>query len=189
MATIIFRTNPKEQAYEVEHGATENFMALKVAERQAREEAEAAEEEEKIDPMKQLENRTKASRQQMEASDQIQSLRSMKHRMHSVDIDSIIHSKRQEIAEETNLAITDGHQAEDAIRAEARALLKRKKTGSSESGEAGSSQGCDNKGLKRPSATSDLNARLFARPGTSSKKPISDALLKLKKKIKVDGSK
>lgn len=100
MATIIFKTNPKDQAYEVEHGATENFMALKMAEKQAREEAEAEVEEEKINPMKHLENRTKSSKQQMEASEQIQNLRSIKFQHHKVNLDALIASKREEIARE-----------------------------------------------------------------------------------------
>lgn len=123
MATIIFRTNPKEQGYEVEHGATENFMALKMAERQARHEAEAEEEEEKINPMKHLENRTKASRQQMEASEQIQNLRSIKYQYHNVNLDAVIQSKREESIEENKLAIRCG---EDDIRSEAIKLLKQK---------------------------------------------------------------
>lgn len=170
MATIIFKTNPKEQAYEVELGATENFMALKVAERQAREEAEAAEEEEKIDPMKQLENRTKASKQQMEASDQIQSLRSIKYRMHSVDIDAVIHSKRQEIAEESILPIAEKSN-DDEIRAEAIKLLKRKAIDSSETSSTST--------IIPPKTKNDTPAM------ASGSKKLSSSLLSLKKKIKV----
>lgn len=96
MTPIIFKTNPKEQGYEVEHGATEHFKAAKLAEKQAREEAEAEEEEEKINPMKHLENRTKASKQQMEASEHLQSLRALKYRHSRVDLDALIYSKRCE---------------------------------------------------------------------------------------------
>lgn len=126
MAAIVYRTNPKGQCYEVEQGATENFKALKVAEQLAREQAEAEEEEEKIDPMKQLESRTKASKQQMEASEQIQNLRTIKHKFHSVDIDSLIESKRQEAAQESQLAITAPNDDDD-IRSEAKRLLMKRK--------------------------------------------------------------
>lgn len=164
MATIIFRTNPKEQGYEVEHGATENFMALKMAERQAQEEAEAEEEEEKINPMKHLENRTKASRQQMEASEQIQSLRSIKYRYHNVDLNAVIQSKREESAEESSLAIKD---KDDDIRSEALKLYKRKAI----------------------EADHGSSATILEKPQTITPKPntskVSSALSSLKKKIKV----
>lgn len=123
MAPIIFRTNLKDQGYEVEHGATENFMALKMAERQAKEEAEAEEEEEKINPMKHLENRTKASRQQMEASEQIQNLRSIKYRYNSISIDSVIGSIKEESANNEGHDVKDG---DEELELETRKILKRK---------------------------------------------------------------
>lgn len=164
MATIIFRTNPKQQNYEIEHGATENFMALKMAERQAQEEAKAEEEEEKINPMKQLENRTKASRQQMEATEQIQHLRSIKYKFHCVDLDSLIQSKRQESVEESELP---ADHVEDKIMVEARKLLK---------GKALESHG---------TSTSSSSSLLLARPVTSgTSKKLAPSLSSLKKKIK-----
>lgn len=164
MATIIFRTNPKEQGYEVEHGATENFMALKMAERQAQEEAEAEEEEEKINPMKHLENRTKASRQQMEASEQIQNLRSIKYRFHNVDLDKVIQSKREESTEEARLSKED---KDDDIRSEALKLYKRKAI----EADSGSSATISK---KSPPET--------PKPNTSK---VSSTLSSLKKKIKI----
>lgn len=170
MATIIFRTNPKEQGYEVEHGATENFMALKMAEKQAQEEEEAEKEEEKINPMKHLENRTKASRQQMEASEEIQNLRSIKFRFNSVNLDAVIESKRREasLEDQTGLEALD-----DEIRLEARKLLKRKAIESSET--SSSSVGI----LAKPS-TSKLS---LSKPPSSISK-VSNSLSILKKKIK-----
>lgn len=164
MATIIFRTNPKEQGYEVEHGATENFMALKMAERQAREEAEAEEEEEKINPMKHLENRTKASKRQMEASEQIQNLRSIKYRYHSVDLDAVIKSKREESAEDAKLAIED---KDDDIRSEALKMYKRK-------------------AIEADQGTSAMIVKNAPSKESQLKAPkVSSALSNLKKKIKV----
>lgn len=151
MATIIFRTNPKDQAYEVEHGATENFRALKLAEKQAREEAEAEEEEEKINPMKHLENRTKSSRQQMEASEQIQNLRSIKFQHLKVDLDAIIASKKEErVREEAPevLALVES----DEISQQAKLMFERKLDKSK-------SKDLEDKSLKRKfySASSSLS--------------------------------
>lgn len=123
MATIIFRTNPKEQGYEVEHGATENFMALKMAEKQAQEDAVAEEEEEKINPMKHLEMRTKASKRQMEASEEIQNIRAIKFKYNSVDIDAIIKSKRQESILEVKPSLEDD---DDDVRLEAKRMMKKR---------------------------------------------------------------
>lgn len=175
MATIIFRTNLKEHSYEVEQGATENFMALKMAEKQAREEAEAEEEEEKIDPMKQLEKRTKASKQQMEASEQIHCLRTLKHKMLSIDIDAVIKSKQEEASRDTVLAITDdGHKSDDEIRVEAKRLLKRKTFEKS-------NETCPTK-MVAPGGSS---SKPKPGPNTGGSKMLSSSLMSLKKKIKV----
>jgi hypothetical protein len=132
MAAIVYRTDLGEAGYVMEQGATENYRAVKVSERLAREQAEAEEEEEKIDPMKQLENRTKTSKQQMEASEQIQSLRTIKHKLNSVDLDSLIKSKQQEASRETMLAI-GAKEEDDEIKREAKRILMKRKAPDSDS--------------------------------------------------------
>lgn len=171
MATIIFRTNLKEQGYEVEHGATENFMALKMAEKQAQEEAMAEEEEEKINPMKHLENRTKASKRQMEASEEIQNIRSIKFQYNSVDLDAIIQSKRQESTPESKSNLeTD----EDDVRLEAKRLLKKRAL------ECGTTS-IDS--VKSLSITSTSKQSVLKIPSSTSK--TFNSLSELKKKIKI----
>jgi len=63
---ISFKTDPQNTDYEIEAGATRNFMALKLAEEQARREEQELREEEANNPMKLLENRTQQSRNEIE---------------------------------------------------------------------------------------------------------------------------
>jgi len=79
--------------YEVEHGATPNFKALKLAEQQAVQEEKDKQEEEKLNPMKLLENRTKASRREMESIEALEDLKEINQRQISLDYESILQKK------------------------------------------------------------------------------------------------
>lgn len=96
MAEITFKTDPRNMDYEVEHGATPNFKALKLAEQQAEQEAKEKEEEEKLNPMKMLENRTKASRREMEALEALEDLREINQRQITVNFEEILSQKQKE---------------------------------------------------------------------------------------------
>lgn len=168
MGKIVFRTNP--DGYEVESGATENFMAFKMAEKQAVEEAEAEKEEEKINPMKHLESRTNASKRQMEASEQIQNLRLLKRDYHKIDVDKIIHDKQLEAIEETRQKSNEDD--EDDIREEAIRLLSKRAISKPDVITDSSNDTVGSK--SSPSATKSF------------KRPISASLNDLKKKIKIN---
>lgn len=60
------QTDPENADYKLEAGATRNFEALRTAEILAKKEEERKKEEEDNNPMKLLENRTKASQKEME---------------------------------------------------------------------------------------------------------------------------
>lgn len=60
------QTDPENADYKLEAGATRNFEALRTAEILAKKEEEKKKEEEDNNPMKLLENRTKASQKEME---------------------------------------------------------------------------------------------------------------------------
>ncbi len=89
MQEITFKTDPKNMDYEVEHGATQNFKALKLAEQQAVQEQKDKEEDEKLNPMKLLENRTKASRIEMETIEALEDLKEMNQNKNVLDFESI----------------------------------------------------------------------------------------------------
>ncbi|RWS19053.1 coiled-coil domain-containing protein 9-like protein, partial [Leptotrombidium deliense] len=99
MAEITFKTDPKSCDYELEHGATRNFQALRLAEQQAEREAKEKEEEEKLNPMKMLENRTKASRREMEELEALEELKDMSQRQIYINYEDILERKKKEMEE------------------------------------------------------------------------------------------
>ncbi|KAL1432698.1 hypothetical protein MTO96_012913 [Rhipicephalus appendiculatus] len=80
LAEVTFKTDPANSDYIVEHGATRNFQALKLAEEAAEREAKEEEEEEKNNPMKLLEKRTKASKQEMDLIEALEDLKDLNKR-------------------------------------------------------------------------------------------------------------
>lgn len=87
---ISFKTDPRNTDYEIEAGATRNFMALKLAEEQALREEEEAREEEASNPMKLLENRTKQSKNEIELLESLEELKDLNRRQEAVDYDSML---------------------------------------------------------------------------------------------------
>lgn len=87
---ISFKTDPKNTDYEIEAGATRNFMALKLAEEQAQREEDERKEEEATNPMKLLENRTQQSKQELELLESLEELKDLNRRQQSIDYDSML---------------------------------------------------------------------------------------------------
>ncbi|GFY71992.1 splicing factor YJU2 [Trichonephila inaurata madagascariensis] len=100
LAEITFKTDPENADYIVEHGATRNFQALKLAEEAAAKEAKELEEEEKNNPMKLLENRTQASKQEMELMETLEELKDLNQRHAKVDIENLLVDKQQQLIDE-----------------------------------------------------------------------------------------
>ncbi|CAG5009641.1 unnamed protein product [Parnassius apollo] len=97
---ISFKTDPKNTDYEIEAGATRNFMALKLAEEQAKREEEEQKEEEANNPMKLLEYRTEQSRQEIELLESLEELKELNRRQQSVDYEGMLKQYQSETAEE-----------------------------------------------------------------------------------------
>ncbi|GJQ81193.1 hypothetical protein Trydic_g23362 [Trypoxylus dichotomus] len=87
---ISFKTDPRNTDYEIEAGATRNFMALKLAEEQALREEEELKEEEANNPMKLLENRTKQSKNEIELLESLEELKDLNRRQRAVDYDTML---------------------------------------------------------------------------------------------------
>jgi len=90
VSEICFRTDPETTDYVLEAGATRNFEALKKAEDQADREAEARKEELENNPMKLLEERTAASKNEMEVAESLEELRELNRRTVAVDYVSML---------------------------------------------------------------------------------------------------
>lgn len=87
---ISFKTDPQNTDYEIEEGATRNFMALKLAQEQEKREVDAEKEEEATNPMKLLENRTQQSKQEIELMESLEELRDLNRRQGNVDYDTML---------------------------------------------------------------------------------------------------
>lgn len=87
---ISFKTDPKNTDYEIEAGATRNFMALKLAEEQAQKEEDELKDEEANNPMKLLENRTEQSKNEIELLESLEELKDLNRRHQNIDYDSML---------------------------------------------------------------------------------------------------
>jgi len=77
LAEITFLTDPENQDYEMECGAIRNFESIRLAEKQAELEAKQEKEEEKTNPMKILENRTRDSKREMTIIETLEDLKEL----------------------------------------------------------------------------------------------------------------
>jgi len=89
-AEVVFKTDPKNSDYEMESGGSRNFEVW-------REDAEVAtalekerEEEEKVDAMKALENRTVDNKQEMDVLDALDEIKAINQRHERIDTDALI---------------------------------------------------------------------------------------------------
>ncbi|XP_017877345.1 YJU2 splicing factor homolog [Ceratina calcarata] len=97
---ISFKTDPKNTDYEIEAGATRNFMALKLAEEQAQREEDEEKEEEATNPMKLLEKRTLQSKQELELLESLEELKDLNRRQQTIDYDQMLEQFDTEAAKQ-----------------------------------------------------------------------------------------
>ncbi|CAD5111128.1 DgyrCDS467 [Dimorphilus gyrociliatus] len=90
VSEIAFKTDPENADYKLEAGATRNFEALRTAEILAKKEEEKMKEEEDNNPMKVLENRTKASQKEMENLEVLEEIKQQNSRHAKMDHEDII---------------------------------------------------------------------------------------------------
>jgi len=96
VSEICFRTDPASTDYVIEAGATRNFEALRKAEELAEKEENARKEELENNPMKLLEERTAASKNEMEIAESLDELRELNRRTVAIDYDSMFEKFAQD---------------------------------------------------------------------------------------------
>jgi hypothetical protein len=89
-AQISFKTDPKNSDYECEWGATRNYEVWKDNEQAVAKDAEATAEEERLDSMRALENRTLDSKTEMDILDALDETLAINRRHERVDTDALL---------------------------------------------------------------------------------------------------
>jgi len=90
VSEIVFRTDPANTDYVLEAGATRNFEALAKAEKIAEEEQKAHAQELADNPMKLLEERTEASKNEMARMEALEELHDLNKRTIKVDYETML---------------------------------------------------------------------------------------------------
>ena len=87
---IVFKTDPKNADYEMESGATRNFEMWRDNEAEESEESKLRLEEEKVDAMKALENRTLDSKVEMDVLDALDEIKAINQRHERVNTEALL---------------------------------------------------------------------------------------------------
>lgn len=114
---ITFRTDPANSDYQLEEGAIRNFESVRLAEKQAKEEAAKEAEEEATNPMKLLENRTRDSRKEMAAIEALEDIKEINARNASVDVEQML---AQQLEQQKQYELMKKQLEEEEVEAEIR---------------------------------------------------------------------
>ncbi|XP_038063590.1 splicing factor YJU2-like [Patiria miniata] len=95
ISEISFKTDPENEDYTIENGATRLFEAAKMLRKAEEQEKQDREEEEANNPMKVLENRTKDSKNEMEILENLEELREINTRKLDIDYAEILRRKAE----------------------------------------------------------------------------------------------
>lgn len=110
---IAFKTDPRNADYICEIGATRNFEHWRVRDKDEEAEDEAKKEQEELNPMAALENRTIESRQEMDILDALEEIKDSNTRTATLDLDALLRARtsveqdQAEIERELGLEMKD----------------------------------------------------------------------------------
>jgi hypothetical protein len=95
-AEITFCTDPKNSDYECESGAMRNFEMWRENDKNVEEDEKVREEEDKVDAMKALENRTLDSKVEMDVLDALDEIQAINQRHERVDTNMVLNSLEEQ---------------------------------------------------------------------------------------------
>jgi hypothetical protein len=96
----ISKTDPENQDYAMENGAMRNFESVRLAEKQADQEAKQEKEDEANNPMKLLENRTRDSRREMAILETLEDIKELNMKNINYDPLEIIRKEEMKLKED-----------------------------------------------------------------------------------------
>eukprot|EP01039_Chlorochromonas_danica_P000030 gene30-33_t len=121
-AEITFKTDPKNSDYECESGASRNFELWRDTQTIVEEDSKAKEEEEALDAMKALENRTLDNKMEMDVLDALDEIKAMNQKHNRVHADKVLESiqrRAEKVAEPKSVSTVSS-----SLTAEDEALVK-----------------------------------------------------------------
>jgi len=110
---IVFRTDPQNSDYVVEGGATRNFEPWKQEAEKNQAGKDAKDYEEKGDAMKALENRTLASKREMDIIDALEEIRELNARAAHLDTDETIQKLRESRSEKEQTKVVSTEEEDE----------------------------------------------------------------------------
>ncbi|RYH30160.1 DUF572 domain-containing protein, partial [archaeon] len=178
-AEISFKTDPKNADYECESGAQRNYEMWKDNRNAKEEEEKAREEEESLDAMKALENKTMDNKNEMDVLDALDEIRAINQRHNRTNTDKVLELLHQKKDVEIKAADPSALTAEDE------ALIRSIKFKSASSSHGGATQEEDG-ATSNASAPSKPLVKIVSNAGSSiSSSNISMPVI-IKKKRKID---
>lgn len=112
-AQLVFKTDPKNSDYEMESGASRNFELWRDTSEAMDAAAKEREEEDKLDAMKSLENRTIDSKIEMDVLDALDEMKAINQRHEHVDTDALLDSLSGEAVVQSKAVLINGLTEDD----------------------------------------------------------------------------
>lgn len=93
---ITFKTDPQNTDYQAEHGATRNYEPWKEEREQDLKRKREREQEESLNPLKALENKTLDSKKELEVFEALDEIRALNDRNYRLDPETVMHLLRRD---------------------------------------------------------------------------------------------
>jgi len=112
-SVIVFRTDPENQDYEIVSGGTRSFRSAYVRAREAIADEEAEKEIQDNNPMKLLEDRTFASKRELEAVELLEDLQDVRRRPNNTDATGLLEKRHISDVEKARILLRRQHEEDE----------------------------------------------------------------------------